>query len=1258
MPAANPSLPFAYEVLYERLRQEGFRLGVDHQLRVQELLSVRTMDAMHVGPANLKTLLCPLFATNRAQQETFYRVFDEVHADVAKLAPVKPGPVPVPERASGVWERMARPWIFALLFALAAGGLYWKLRPGPAPAIHVPIPPTPPPQTGPIQRERVFPIDPARLPHLRLPDESRAPRWTAVAAPLLAFGAFALFRAARRKACVDRQEGLKPPHYWPLKVEPPAKAIYPPAEVRQLASRMRRRQDGPEGLLDVPATIAETIRRAGFLRFMFRSSRRPPEYIALIERQSVTDHFTALMTELTRVLQADGVHLARYYYDHDPYRVTNDKGDDLLLPDLSGVTPFHRLLVFGPSGTFLHPVSGRVLDWAEPVLEKWPMRAMLVEDTPARRRVARLQGDTGLFVGPASLEGLRQAIEFFDSGGTGAGRPFPPFAPLEPPFPEDEPNASVAACAIYPELNWNLTRRLTKLDEAGLSRLSRMPWFRVGEMPGPVREDLIAALPEEDRPALQRELVSLIRSQMPPKDTFAWEDWQAVLRLCGPDPRSWWQRFRSPAPAPVQTAGHDFVFLRFLDWQPKSTFSFLMNEGVRGWLFESGLRSLGVRTVALLPMVALLSAGLAVGLQPWKTRSGPMPIHDIKGKVVNEKGEPVAGVQVDGMLSGPDGRFEHVNLPDTYDSIRVRTTHWPREVSIGPGGEVTVQVGLTRLTTGAINWFGIQQQGESVLFNFEGGFQSLRVRDQTGRDIKVLEAPDGYVISKAFPGSTYRVEIDGREYGQFTVPGGVEETKSKAPEIRSFTGKLGSPSPPILGVSTNTAELKWTITGAEQARLEWKGVKGIERRNIDPRGGSLSLPAQAAFTLVATNSTGSVRRNLVLGGKDEGPQVPEISSFTGREAPLEKGVAMKEILVLYWTVRGATRVQLTWGDGKSVQSMNLDPGAGSVTVPTQPLFTLIASNTAGSSRAEFRPPTEQPKPTVTRFEVTPAKIRVGESAKLVWAVSNAQGLTVDFGTAKRIYTTQERNIAGEQVVQPSQTTRYSLEGGGIPQREVELVVEERPITFTADPPQVSEGGPVKLSWSAPGATVSLVGPDGYAKRVTGNPGELVDTPARGGYYTLTATYPDGTRGQRTVAVRVLEAQQTNAPAPGQGVFARLNSIKCLGKTSGSFDKLKIESGKNYAPVLDSPFRCGDTINYYFSAEPGAPVTVSFQFGPASSPTSYQLNLTLDGTQSKVEVPFSRGNFDAVFVFEASAERMTDPKSGAQQRSIPRGAKKN
>src|SRR6185503_10784573 len=58
----------------ESLRACGFTIGIGHQLRLQKLLS-------RVGPEctphELKTVLCPIFATDEREQTRFYEEFDK-----------------------------------------------------------------------------------------------------------------------------------------------------------------------------------------------------------------------------------------------------------------------------------------------------------------------------------------------------------------------------------------------------------------------------------------------------------------------------------------------------------------------------------------------------------------------------------------------------------------------------------------------------------------------------------------------------------------------------------------------------------------------------------------------------------------------------------------------------------------------------------------------------------------------------------------------------------------------------------------------------------------------------------------------------------------------------------------------------------------------------------------------------------------------------------------------------------------------------
>src|SRR4051812_43634036 len=69
--------------LLEHLRQHGFAIGLDHYLRLQTLLD--KIDGQ-CAPIDLRTLLCPIFATSRNQQEQFYRIFDS-YFDLFESAP-------------------------------------------------------------------------------------------------------------------------------------------------------------------------------------------------------------------------------------------------------------------------------------------------------------------------------------------------------------------------------------------------------------------------------------------------------------------------------------------------------------------------------------------------------------------------------------------------------------------------------------------------------------------------------------------------------------------------------------------------------------------------------------------------------------------------------------------------------------------------------------------------------------------------------------------------------------------------------------------------------------------------------------------------------------------------------------------------------------------------------------------------------------------------------------------------------------------
>ena len=98
----------------EHLRRQGFTIGVDHYLRLQELLN-KVSD--NCTPSDLKTILCPIIASNEIEQSQFYSAFDSYFALFHSVVDTKTSE-PVDEKLSVVPKEpkpmAARKWPYAL----------------------------------------------------------------------------------------------------------------------------------------------------------------------------------------------------------------------------------------------------------------------------------------------------------------------------------------------------------------------------------------------------------------------------------------------------------------------------------------------------------------------------------------------------------------------------------------------------------------------------------------------------------------------------------------------------------------------------------------------------------------------------------------------------------------------------------------------------------------------------------------------------------------------------------------------------------------------------------------------------------------------------------------------------------------------------------------------------------------------------------------------------------------------------------------
>ena len=136
----------AFQPLLDRLRKEGFAIGVDQILRIERLLQGAGSE---VAPPNLKYLLGPLLASSAEQQERFEAIFDATFG--LSRTPELPLPPPPPPPPPPSWLR--RVLLTSACVIAAGAGLWFAVErldpwPPPLPLPAAPRPPEPPSVTG------------------------------------------------------------------------------------------------------------------------------------------------------------------------------------------------------------------------------------------------------------------------------------------------------------------------------------------------------------------------------------------------------------------------------------------------------------------------------------------------------------------------------------------------------------------------------------------------------------------------------------------------------------------------------------------------------------------------------------------------------------------------------------------------------------------------------------------------------------------------------------------------------------------------------------------------------------------------------------------------------------------------------------------------------------------------------------------------------------------------------------------------------
>jgi type IV pilus assembly protein PilF len=188
-------------------------------------------------------------------------------------------------------------------------------------------------------------------------------------------------------------------------------------------------------------------------------------------------------------------------------------------------------MIFSDGNGLINPITGEIVNWIEQ-FSVWTPRALFTLETPDQWGYReQILDEADFLIMPANEAGLTFLAEQIN---TGAWQPYPkPSDSFSTAFPEylserprrwlerHAPDATVLtellkqvrdflgetgyywfkACAVYPELRWQLTLylgyQLKLVTEERLAKLARLPWFRYGYMPNWLRERLVNDLYEQ-----------------------------------------------------------------------------------------------------------------------------------------------------------------------------------------------------------------------------------------------------------------------------------------------------------------------------------------------------------------------------------------------------------------------------------------------------------------------------------------------------------------------------------------------------------------------------------------------------------------------------------------------------------------------------------------------------------------------------------------------------------------------------------------
>jgi formylglycine-generating enzyme required for sulfatase activity len=614
------------------LKTHGFQLGVDHYIRVQQMVALQS-DTL--TPDQLKYVFCPIIASNAKEQALFYTLFDRYFKH--RIAQPKDKQIPQVQQKQIKTSQPIRPlykWISYLMIPLVLiltilmisklfvlPDLDLKSLPPPSQVKQQSVPAT-------DQHQELKRIT---ISFNEVPQQIISPtvyqkyglafKWLSVILPLILFFIFAWFRFHQRQLILEKHDQGKVPTSWfQTTFQPPDVNFLRSKGFYESAKQLRQRLQSNITQLDIDATVDASIRASDIPVLCYKHLTQPPEYLVLIQVNDNRDHFSAFSDSVYSLLKNEDILVNRYFFYNDP-RICfqNDHDTTYHLEELISLYHNCRLIIYASGNHFLDPFTGKLEPWLEDLLQ-FRNRAVLTPKAAAQWGLKEIKLAQYFIVLPALIEALYALVDFFEyphkyrpkdwmhrDKGSVSEQAIDDMDALKE-YLSPAGFRWLCACAIYPELHWHLTLRLAcefipsnELSESDIIQFIRLPWFIEGSIPDHIRHALIQALPSSDQQNVREIIFKVLEendiSEADPgfdlySLTMALQEWSISFDNKRLKKRFYDQLSRVSKEEILQ----NYVLIRLLDTLPRNPLLFFLPRRFYNMFYKHRLPVFGLKT--------------------------------------------------------------------------------------------------------------------------------------------------------------------------------------------------------------------------------------------------------------------------------------------------------------------------------------------------------------------------------------------------------------------------------------------------------------------------------------------------------------------------------------------------------------------------------------------------------------------------------------------------------------------------------------